>query len=120
MKERLTAVKELVRRVLPWAGFPVFYVFCLLLFFTWTFPFDRLKERIVLGYNAQQRAGGSQQELQVDDLSSSWITGLKLHGVRLISPSSDPTKPRYRGEPLLLPGRGAAWQGHPSFASTAV
>ena len=93
MKERLTAVKELVRRVLPWAGFPVFYVFCLLLFFTWTFPFDRLKERIVLGYNAQQRTGGSQQELQVDDLSSSWITGLKLHGVRLISPSSDPTKP---------------------------
>ena len=42
----------------------------LVLFFTGLcFPFETLKERIVLTFNAQQRAAGAPQELQIDELS---------------------------------------------------
>jgi type II secretion system protein N len=93
VKERLAQLKELARKVAPKVGFPIFYLFCFVLFCSWSFPFERLKERIVLGYNAAQRAGGSQQELEIDDISSSWITGVTMHGVRLVSPPSEPLKP---------------------------
>ena len=86
------ATKERLRRLAPKFGYPVFYLFCLFVFLSWTFPYDRLKERIVTSFNAQQRNSPSPQELQIDELDSSFITGVKAKGVKLISPSSDPTK----------------------------
>src|SRR5439155_3274698 len=47
--------KERIKKFAPWVGFPIFYLFCLVLFASWTFPYDKLKERIVLSYNQQQR-----------------------------------------------------------------
>ncbi len=93
MKELLAQLKELARKVAPKVGFPIFYLFCFVIFCSWTFPYDRLKERLILGYNAGQRAAGSQQELEIEDMSSSWITGVKMNGVRLTTPSPEPTKP---------------------------
>ena len=64
MKELLPQLKELARKVAPKVGFPIFYLFCFVIFCSWTFPYDRLKERLILGYNAGQRAAGSQQQLE--------------------------------------------------------
>jgi len=85
--------KERARRWGPRLGYPLFYLFCLIVFLPWTFPFERLRDRIVATFNAQQRSSPQPQELQIDDLDSSFFTGIKAKGVRLVSPSSDPTKP---------------------------
>lgn len=86
-------MKERLKKILPKLGYPAFYFFCLAIFLSWTFPYDKLKQRIVTSFNAQQRASSSPQELQIDELDSSWVTGVKATGVKLVAPSSDPSKP---------------------------
>ena len=85
-------MKERLKRIAPKVGYPLFYLFCLVVFLSWTFPYEKLKERIVTTFNAQQRTSAAPTELQIDELDSSWLTGVKAKGVRLISPSADPTK----------------------------
>jgi len=85
--------KERLRSVLPKIGFPVFYVLSFFVFASWTFPYDKLKDRLVAAFNAEQKASGAQQELQIDELTSSWVTGVKATGVRLTSLSPEPGKP---------------------------
>ncbi len=82
-----------LRAVAAIAGYPAFYLFCVFLFTSLTFPYETLKQRIVLTFNAQQRAAGAPQELQIDKLTSSWVTGVKAIGVHLKRPSSDPKSP---------------------------
>ena len=84
--------KERLRRIGPKAGYPVFYFFCLFVFLSWTFPYDKLRDRIVTQFNAQQKGSSHPQELQIDDLDSSFITGVKAKGVRLISPPAEAGK----------------------------
>lgn len=86
-------LKERLRRWAPRLGYPLFYVFCLILFFSWTFPYEKLKDRIVLTFNAQQRNSSSPQELQIEELDSYFFTGVKAKNVKLVSPSADPSKP---------------------------
>jgi type II secretion system protein N len=87
-------LKERLKRIAPKVGYPLFYLFCLLVFLSWTFPFDTLRDRIVATFNAQQRSVASNpQELFIDELDSSFITGIKAKGVRLVQPSTDPEKP---------------------------
>ena len=76
LRERLTAIATAV-------GYPVFYVFCLVLFASWTFPFDKVRDRVVASFNESQRASGSSRELAITEVSSSWLTGLRLTGVRI-------------------------------------
>jgi type II secretion system protein N len=85
-------MKERLKRIAPKVGYPLFYLFSLVVFLSWTFPYEKLKERIVTTFNAQQRTSSAPTELQIDELDSSWLTGVKAKGVRLISPSADPTK----------------------------
>ena len=49
------------------------------------FPYEKLKERIVTTFNAQQRATKGHQELQIDELSGHWLSGVKMKGVHLFS-----------------------------------
>jgi type II secretion system protein N len=86
------AMKERLKRIAPKVGYPLFYLFALVVFLSWTFPYDKLKERIVTTFNAQQRTSSAPTELQIEELDSSWLTGVKAKGVKLISPSADPTK----------------------------
>ncbi|MBX3191226.1 MAG: type II secretion system protein GspN [Labilithrix sp.] len=87
------AMKERLRRWGARIVYPLFYLFCLIVFFSWTFPYEKLKERIVTTFNASQRSSANPQELQIEELDSSWLTGIKAKGVKLISPSADPSKP---------------------------
>lgn len=85
-------LKALARRLAPKLGYPFFYLFCLLVFISWTFPYEKLKERIVAQFNAQQSKSKNPQELQIDELDSSFVTGVKAKGVRLISPPAEAGK----------------------------
>lgn len=86
MKERLKSIGTKV-------GYFVFFFVAFLFCVSWTFPYDKLKERLVSSFNAQQRASSSQQELQIDELDSSFITGVKATGVHLLMAPVEPGKP---------------------------
>lgn len=84
-----------VKRILRWTLYPLFYLFLLVVFLFWTFPYDRLKERVIAEFNARQPAGPATR-LEIDELSSYWVSGIEAEGLRLVSP---PTKPAEDGKP---------------------
>ncbi len=86
-------MKERLIKLAPWVGFPVFYLVCLVLFASWTFPYETLKERIVLSFNQQQREANGQQELRIDELGSYRLSGVAAKGVHLVSPATEVGKP---------------------------
>lgn len=99
-------MKELIARLTPYAakltpyakyagivGYPLFYLFCLAVFSSLTFPFDKLKERMVTSFAADQRASGGHQELQIDSMSGYGLSGVRMTGVTLLSGSTEPDKP---------------------------
>ena len=93
MNERLAALRDRGKRLLPKVGYPSLYLVCLLVFSSWTFPYGRLKDRLVATFNAQQRMSGSRNELEIDGMTSSFVTGVKMSGVRLIGAPAEAGKP---------------------------
>jgi type II secretion system protein N len=89
VKERLLKYAKYA----PLVGYPAFYVVCLMIFAAACFPYDRLKERLIGSFNAEQRASGGQQELQVDEMSGYWLSGVRMKGVRLLTAPTEPGKP---------------------------
>jgi type II secretion system protein N len=96
VRERLLALKEVLIKYGDVIGYPLFYVLCLAVFIPFTFPYDKVKERVVSSFNADQRANGGQQELQIESLSGYWLTGVRMTGVTLLSAPSEPGKPPTR------------------------
>jgi type II secretion system protein N len=80
-----------VKKALVAGGYVAFYFFALVVFFYWTFPYDRLKERIVRDFNARQ-SGPDAMRLELDDLSSYWLSGIEAEGLRLVSPPEGKAK----------------------------
>ncbi|HEY1692442.1 MAG TPA: type II secretion system protein GspN [Polyangiaceae bacterium] len=89
MKERLLKLAKYGGIV----GYPIFYVLCLLVFSSITFPYDKLKERIIASFNANQLETNGKEELQIDELGGYWISGVRMKGVRLLSAPAQPGKP---------------------------
>ncbi|HXX67788.1 MAG TPA: type II secretion system protein GspN [Polyangiaceae bacterium] len=95
-------MKELLARLAPYGkyagivGYPLFYLFCLALFASFTFPYDKLRDRLVASFAADQRASGGHQELQIDALSGYGLTGVRMTGVTLLSAPAEPGKPPAR------------------------
>ena len=87
MKDRLL---KLLVKYGGLVGYPLFYVVCLCVFGSLTFPYDKLKERIIASFNAQQRSANAQEELQIDDMTGYWLSGVRAKGVRLLSAPSEP------------------------------
>ncbi|HEY4012522.1 MAG TPA: type II secretion system protein GspN [Polyangiaceae bacterium] len=89
MKERILKYA----RYANYALYPLFYLVCLAVFATLTFPYSKLKEHIATSFNAQQRATGGDEELQIDEMSSYWLSGVRVKGVRLYTASAEADKP---------------------------
>lgn len=86
-------MKERLRKWAPRVGFPLFYVFSFILFLSLVFPYDKLRDRIVFSFNAQQKATGAQQQLTIDEMGWYWFTGVRAKGVTLTSSPQEPGKP---------------------------
>ena len=82
--------KELVRKYGKWVAYPLFYLTTFVFFLRLTFPYEKIKERMVAQFNAQQRPGPGQQQLAVDDVSGWWLTGVRIKGVSLTTAPSEP------------------------------
>ncbi len=102
-------MNDKLRKVAKWILYPLFYLFCLALFGYLTFPFDRLKDRIIAEFERSQTKRGqtaAAQRLEIDELTSYWFTGVEATGVRLIVPP-DEASSRPAGLEASL-GKGAA------------
>jgi len=77
-----------LRRILTGVGYGAAYLFLLVIFFYLTFPYDRLKSRIVGDFNARQ-TGPDPMRLEVDELDSYWFSGVEAEGVRLVSKADE-------------------------------
>jgi type II secretion system protein N len=92
-------VKERLLKYAKYAGpvgYPLFYVVCLMVFASFTFPYRRLKEHVIASFNAAQRDSASPQELQIDDMGGYWLSGIKMSGVALLMAAPEPGKPPTR------------------------
>jgi type II secretion system protein N len=86
------------RKILIAIGYGAFYWLMLVVFFFVTFPYERLKQRLVHDFNARQ-TGPDALHLEVDSISSYWLSGVEADGMRLITtpppdPSGKPVKPK--------------------------
>lgn len=72
-----------MRTILRWVAYPAFYTLSLFVFLYMTFPFERVKERLVAEFNSKQTDGS---RLEVDDMSWYWVSGVEASGVRVTFP----------------------------------
>jgi type II secretion system protein N len=79
-------VRDRFIRIARWVAYPLFYLFCLAMFGYLTFPFDRLKDRLI---SEVERRGKPGQRLEIDRLSSYWFTGVEFSGMKLTLPPDD-------------------------------
>lgn len=86
-------MKPWMKRVAKWVGYPVFFVVTFVLFAYWTFPWDRVRDYLVQEVETPMESGrrvASGYQLEIVDLSPSWITGVELTGVRLVKLPTEP------------------------------
>jgi type II secretion system protein N len=87
-----------LQRVLTWVGYPVFYLFALVVFSYLTAPYERLKNALVAGFNT----GDAPLRLELDELTWSWrFPGIAGSGGRFIGetpPADDSGKKAPRPE----------------------
>jgi type II secretion system protein N len=104
----------------------------LLVFAYFTFPYERLKERLLVEFEAPKAgAKGSAQHIEIDSLGPYWLSGLSLKGVRVVTPR--PPGPEGELPPSrlvideahvrvslfqLLIGRMTLWFGGKAFGGT--
>ena len=77
-----------LRRILAYAGYPAFYVVCLVIFSYVCAPWDRLKNAIVTNFNTT-----SPLRMQVDKLTWAWrFPGVVAKGVKFVGtpPAAEP------------------------------
>lgn len=94
-------MRERVIRIARWFAYPLFYLFCLAMFGYITFPYGRVKDRIITEFERRSKPG---QRLEIDRLSSYWFTGVEFSGVKLILPPDDGPSPLGGG--MALPRTG--------------
>lgn len=76
-----------VRTALKWVGYPTLYVFLFLVFAYWSFPYDRVKQRIIAGYDRTQEGKPDPKRMVIDDVTWSWrFPGVVLSKVEIIGP----------------------------------
>jgi type II secretion system protein N len=76
-------VNPRLAKLLPWIGYPVFYVLALAFFAYLSFPYDRLKDRLIDEFNATQASSGLR--IKIEELDSYWFSGVEADGVQFIS-----------------------------------
>jgi type II secretion system protein N len=101
---RVPKLSSRAQRLLKLVGYASFYWFALVIFAYLTFPYERLKDRIIQEFNARQ-TGPDPMRLELDSLGSYWFSGVEAEGIRLISPpkpAAPGTDPTIAAKPSVL------------------
>ena len=84
-----------LRRILAYAGYPAFYVVCLIIFSYVCAPWERLKNAIVGNFNAN-----APLHMQVDKLTWAFrFPGVVAKGVKFVGTPPPPTEPGAKEKP---------------------
>jgi type II secretion system protein N len=94
-------VKPQLKKILRYAGYPVFYLAVFAIFLVVTFPHHRLKERIEAEFNARQPPAEG-MHLSIDEMSGYWLTGVEAEGIKLTIPPGPPGENGKVKEPKVL------------------
>lgn len=98
-------MKPRTKQILKAVLYPLFYFFVLFVFFYLTFPFDRLKDRVQMEFNARQLAGPGTR-MEIDEADGYWFSGIELSGIRLTGPprkvGDDEEEPKKSAEPEVV------------------
>jgi len=79
-----------MKRLAQWAGYIAFFFAAFLFFLYWTFPFDQIKGRIE---NGLESALGSNYSVRINSIASSFITGVSLKGITIVTRGNGDTTP---------------------------
>lgn len=125
-------MKAKLRKIAPYVGYPAFYLFCLVIFAYYTFPYDMLRDRIVAEFERGQGSSGETRRLEIDAIEPYWLTGLRAVGIRMVitKPAENPDDKPKKSEvyideaygrvqllPLLLGTRSVSF-GAEAFGGT--
>src|SRR5262245_8402136 len=56
------------------------------MFAYFTFPYERLRERLLVELEAQRQGNPNSQRIEIDSLGPYWFSGVSLKGLSLVSP----------------------------------
>jgi type II secretion system protein N len=92
--DRFEILREKLKLYGPYAGYTAFFFFALLLFIYWSFPYDRVRDKIIAEFEKSQKSppGAPKQTLSIGKLEPSWFTGVILKDVALTTIPADPNK----------------------------
>lgn len=90
-------MKAKLKKILPYIGYPLFYFFCFVVFAYYTFPYEKLRDRIVAEFEKPAGAASAGERLDIESLGPYWLSGLRASGVRWVKttpPASPDEKPK--------------------------
>lgn len=82
-------MKPAVKRWLGWIGYPVGYLVLLGLFARCTFPYERVRDRLVAEFNTKQASAG--MRIEIAEMSGYWLSGIEAEGVKVTRTASATT-----------------------------
>lgn len=81
-------LKPIELKILKYAGYPLFYLVCLIAFVRVTFPYDTLRTRLLAEFNGR----GGDKRLEIEELSGHWLFGVDAENARLVEIVAAPTE----------------------------
>jgi type II secretion system protein N len=73
-----------VKKYLPFVGYALFYFVAFAFAAYLTFPYARLRDRLVAEFASEPKGkAGPQQRLEIDELEPYWLSGVRAKGVRV-------------------------------------
>lgn len=81
--------------ILTIVGYIAFYLFAFFFAAYLTFPYERLRDRLVAEFAADQKGRPSNQRIEIDELEPYWFTGVRARGVKVTLAAA----PKPAGEP---------------------
>jgi type II secretion system protein N len=82
-------VKPVVKRWVGWLGYPTLYLMLLGLFARCTFPYERVRDRLVAEFNTKQASAG--MRIEIAEMSGYWLSGIEAEGVKVTRTSAGVT-----------------------------
>lgn len=80
-----------LKRWVGWIGYPLLYVLLLALFARCTFPYERVRDRLVSEFNVKQAAAG--MRIEIAEMSGYWLSGIEAEGVKVTRTSAAGASP---------------------------
>jgi type II secretion system protein N len=83
-------MKARLLKIAKWVAYPSFYLFSLVVSFYLTFPWDKVKDRVVAEFDKSQASKGDKAwRLELGTLSGYWWSGVEITGAKIVIPADD-------------------------------